>query len=77
MDWATASSTEGVISPVRLTFTTAGAMWLAAIQSMPASTCSLLPLPVQSRTRTGWSVTPLATPQVVPPAVPATWVPWP
>ena len=37
----------------------------------------VLPEPLQSSTRTGTSCTPLATPQVVPPTVPDTWVPWP
>ena len=34
-------------------------------------------MPAQSSTFTGTIDTPFATPHVVPPIVPATWVPWP
>src|SRR5690606_16854362 len=58
-------------------FATAGLMWLAATQSMPAMTEELLPDPAQLSTFTPYSRTCLATPKLVPPTVPATWVPWP
>ena len=55
---------------------TAGPLvWLEVTQSMPAITPESVPLPLQSSTRTGMIVAPLATPYVVPPTVPATWVP--
>jgi hypothetical protein len=50
---------------------------VAVTQSTPAITPAVVPLPLQSSTRIGESFTALATPQVVPPVVPATWVPWP
>jgi hypothetical protein len=55
----------------------APAAWWEVTQSTPAMTPEVDPLPAQSRTRTGRSVTCLATPYVEPPTVPATWVPWP
>jgi hypothetical protein len=60
-------------------FATAGApaAWLEVTQSTPAITPEVEPDPLQSSTRTGRMVTCLATPYVVPPTVPATWVPWP
>jgi hypothetical protein len=58
-------------------FATAGFTWFAVTQSTPAITPLVVPLPLQSRTRTAYSVTLLATPHVVPPTVPATCVPWP
>ena len=58
-------------------FATEGETWLDVTQSTPAITPEVEPEPEQSRTRTAWRVTCLATPYVVPPVVPATWVPWP
>ncbi len=56
---------------------TAGLMWLARTQSMPAMMPLVAPLPLQSSTRTARSAAALAIPYVAPPRVPATWVPWP
>ncbi len=56
---------------------TEGPLALLATQSMPAMTPELEPDPLQPSTRTGIRVTALATPYVVPPTVPATWVPCP
>ena len=58
-------------------FDTAGLTWFCVTQSTPAMTPLVAPEPSQPSTRTAWSVTCLATPYVVPPVVPATWVPWP
>ena len=44
---------------------------------MPAMTPEVEPLPLQFSTRTATRLTPLATPYVEPPTVPATCVPWP
>src|SRR4051812_35955374 len=49
----------------------------AVTQLMPAMTPELVPEPLQLRTRTATIDTLLATPQVLPPIVPATCVPWP
>jgi hypothetical protein len=49
----------------------------ATAQFRPATTLDIVPEPPQSSTRTATSVAPLATPNVLPPMVPATWVPWP
>ena len=46
-------------------------------QLMPLTVVDVKPEPSQSSTFTGTMVTPLATPNVEPPRVPATWVPWP
>ena len=56
---------------------TAGFCALAVTQSIPAITPDVLPFPEQSSTRTPYNLTPLATPYVVPPIVPATCVPCP
>src|SRR5262245_35567276 len=75
---ATAASTAVFAPPPRLMLSTAGPpVWSAAAQLMPATTSDVHPEPLQSSTRTGTRVTPLATPYFVPPTVPATWVPWP
>ena len=58
-------------------FATAGLTWFWVTQSTPAITPVVVPEPLQPRTRTAWIVASLATPYVVPPIVPATWVPWP
>ena len=60
-------------------FATAGSpgSWSCVTQSMPATTCDVLPEPWQFRTRTATRFTCLATPYVEPPIVPATCVPWP
>src|SRR5262245_18528295 len=63
--------------PPRLMFATAGLIEFPVTQSIPAITCAKVPLPEQSRTRTATSETPLATPNEVPPTVPATCVPCP
>ena len=52
---------------VRLAFIACWAMY-----AMPANTVALLPAPVQSKTRTGWSVAHGATPNDVPATMPAT-----
>ena len=49
----------------------------AVTQSTPAMTADIEPEPVHPSTRTGTSFTPLATPYLVPPTMPATWVPCP
>jgi hypothetical protein len=56
---------------------TAGLMWLAVTQSMPAMMVELLLEPEHWNTRTPRSSAPFATPYVLPPTVPATCVPWP
>ena len=56
---------------------TAGLVWFCLTQSTPAMTPDVEPEPEQLSTRTAWRVTALATPYVVPPVVPATWVPCP
>ena len=60
--------------PPRLKLATAGvpAAWLATAQSMPAITPDVAPDPEQLSTRIATSDTPLATPHVAPPIVPAT-----
>ena len=74
---ATAASSPSEVPPPRLRLITegpAGLCWTA--QSMPAITSVTLPVPsaVQHAERSA-RVTPLATPYVRPPMVPATWVP--
>src|SRR5215213_1279031 len=75
----TASSTELFAAPPSDRFATAGARlvtggswWSAMTQSIPAMTPLQLPEPSQPRTRTATRRTPLATPYVAPPTVPAT-----
>ena len=60
----TASSTRSLGERPRLTLATAGALaaWLRMIQLSPLITPLAVPPPLQSRTRTGTSVTALATP---------------
>jgi hypothetical protein len=79
MSESTAASMSGEAAPPRLRLTTAGVpgRWSVATQSRPAMTPELVPLPEQSRTRTGTNETAFAMPYVDPPTVPATWVPWP
>src|SRR5687767_10230815 len=74
---ATAALIAEDFAPPRDMFATAGFWALLATQSIPAMTPDQEPDPAQSSTRTGTSVTCLATPHVVPPTVPATCVPWP
>jgi ABC-type molybdate transport system permease subunit len=62
---------------LRLIFTTAGLAWLPVTQLTPAAIVEAVPLPEQSRARTAYSETFLATPYVLPPIVPATCVPCP
>ena len=73
----TAWSSDEATLPPRLMFATAGApaAWLAVTQSMPWMTPEIGPLPWQLSTRTATRLTPLATPYVDPPTVPATCVP--
>ena len=73
-----ASSVTSAVPP-RLRLATAGvpATWSAITQLMPLTVVDVKPEPAQSSTFTGTMVTPFATPYVVPPRVPATWVPWP
>ncbi len=60
---ATASSSELRSPPPRLMFATAGLDGVLGVtQSMPAMTPEVLPLPLQSSTRTATSLTSLATP---------------
>src|SRR5262245_57066743 len=73
----TASSSARSAPPPRLMLATAGFVWLAVTQSMPATTPAVEPEPEQLNTRTAYSITFLATPKVLPPTVPATCVPWP
>src|SRR5215213_1491748 len=75
----TASSTELFAAPPSDRLATAGARlvtggswWSAMTQSIPAITPLQLPEPSQPRTRTATRRTPLATPYVAPPTVPAT-----
>ena len=73
---ATAASSASDGSPPRLMLITEGPTGLCwTTQSSAAITSVVLPEPLQSSTRTGVSVTPLATPYVRPPTVPATCVP--
>jgi hypothetical protein len=58
----TALSSAVEAPPPKERFATAGATRLAVTQSTPAMTVASVPSPLQSSTRTGWSVTPLATP---------------
>jgi len=62
IELATALSRAVEMPPPRLMFATAGLAWLLVTQSTPAITPALEPEPLQLRTRTGCSVTPLATP---------------
>ena len=54
--------TELLTPPPSDMFATAGEAWLEATQFIPAITPENVPLPLQSRTRTPRSATPLATP---------------
>ena len=74
---ARAVSSELEAPPPRLMFATAGLTWFCVTQSMPATTPDVVPEPVQSRTRTGWRVTFLAMPYVVPRMVAETCGPCP
>src|SRR5687768_4813503 len=65
-----ASSIACVAGPPSDTFTTAGLRRFAAIQSSPAITPLIVPLPEQSITRTDTRLAPGATPYVAPPTVP-------
>jgi hypothetical protein len=77
MDRDTAASIVLSTPPPRLMFATAGFTAFAVTQSMPATTCAVVPEPEQLSTRTPTICTPLATPYASPPTVPATCVPWP
>jgi hypothetical protein len=77
IEFETAESSAELAPPPRLMFATDGPTWFAVTQSTPAITPVFEPEPLQSRTRTGCSVTCFATPYVVPPTVPETWVPCP
>src|SRR3954452_5771994 len=77
IEFATAESRAELTPPPRLMFATAGLTALVVTQLTPAMTPALVPLPEQFSTRTPTSLTPLATPYVPPPTVPATCVPWP
>src|SRR6266545_1156290 len=69
---------SAVDSPTpRLMLATAGERWLLVTQSTPEITPEVVPEPVQSRTRTANRRAFFATPQVAPPTVPDTCVPWP
>src|ERR1700754_2416119 len=77
IEFCTAASSAASAPPPRLMFATAGftAFWVT--QSMPATTPSVVPEPLQSSTRTATICTSLASPYVEPPMVPDTCVPWP
>ena len=79
MPRATAALRAADEDPPRLMLATAGTpvWWSPIIQSIPAITPEVDPLPLHDMTRTGTSVTDFATPNVVPPTVPATCVPCP
>src|SRR5437762_5688892 len=79
MEFFTAVSTAVLMnwSKPRLMFATAGFWALAVTQSMPPTTLASVPLPVQSSNFTATSWICLATPTLLPPMVPATWVPCP
>jgi hypothetical protein len=77
IELATALSSAVLAPPPRLMLATAGLRAFWVTQLTPAMTPAFVPLPEQFSTRTPTRLTCLATPQVVPPTVPATWVPWP
>jgi hypothetical protein len=79
MEFLTAVSRAVLAPPPRLMFATARSpgSWSAVTQSTPLMTPEMVPEPVQPSTRTETSLAPLATPYLLPPIVPATWVPWP
>ena len=56
---------------------TAGLTEFAVTHSTPPMIEMASEMPVQLNTWTGTSCTCLAIPWIVPPTVPATWVPWP
>ncbi len=62
IEFCTAVSRALETPPPRLMFATAGPVLLPVTQSMPAITPESVPLPLQSSTRTGFSVTHFATP---------------
>src|SRR5919199_4119697 len=70
--FVTASSSACDAPPPNDMFATAGLIALLATQFTPAMTPEFVPDPLQFRTRTATSETPLATPYVEPPTVPAT-----
>src|SRR5438876_9880106 len=61
-EFRTASSSAVEALPPRLMLATAGEAWLLVTQSTPAMTPEVEPDPLQLRTRTAYSFTPLATP---------------
>ncbi len=58
-------------------FTTAGRTACLVTQSIPATTCSVVPSPSSFSTRTETIFAALATPNELLATVPATCVPWP
>ena len=79
VSWATALSRVEDALPPRLKLTTPRRVPRSTerIHESPASTPDVEPAPSQSRTRTGTTRASLATPNVAPAAVDATWVPCP
>ena len=75
----TALSNVAEAGPPRLMFTTAGVpkLWSATIQSIASTRMLVTVLPLHESAFTGTIEAPLATPYVVPAAMPATWVPCP
>src|SRR6266540_3228298 len=71
-DAFTAASSASSAPPPRLMLATAGFFAFLVTQSMPATTDSVEPEPLQSSTRTPKTLAPLARPYVVPAMVPAT-----
>ena len=74
-----AAFTAASSGPPRLMLSTAGSpdWWSATTQSSPATRVSEVMPVIQLNTRTGVIETPLATPHVVDPRMPETWVPCP
>ena len=70
MAFWTAASSAGSAPPPRLMLATDGPLWFSVTQSMPATTCSVVPEPWSSRTRTATIFAFLATPCAAPAMVP-------
>ena len=73
--FATAVFVARCVRPLRLMLMTEGRVAFATTYSMPSMIPVIVPLPEHPSTRTLISVTPVATPYVSLPTVPATWVP--
>lgn len=64
-------------SELMLAVMTAGRKALVTTQSMAATVQDRRPEPESSKIFTAWTMAALATPKTLPPAMPATCVPWP